>query len=899
LFTDIERSTLFWDRYPDAMRGAIARHDELLREAIARRGGHVFSTAGDGLAAAFARSGDAVIAGVEAQHVLGEEPWPEETPIRVRMGVHTGEAEERDGDYFGPTLNRAARLTAIGHGGQLLCSHVTADLLHEVLPSGFTLMDLGSHQLRDLTDEMHVFQVLHPDLRQEFPPVRSLGPPPGNLPRQMTTFVGREQEIEHLVALVRNRPLVTLTGVGGVGKTRLALHVATDVAAEFTDGVWLCELAPVVDPDAVWEALAAALSVAPVPGRGLNDVVLDYLAPKQLLLVLDNCEHLLGPVANLVSAIGQRCRRAVVLATSREGLALAGEQLVAVPTLGVPRQAAVGDELARAEAVQLFCDRAHDADSAFALDERNSSAVAQLCRRLDGIPLAIELAAARVRSLSPEDLVTRLDQRFKLLTRGSRASLERHQTLRHTIDWSYELLTASERVGLNRLAVFAGGCDLAAAEAVLGGAGQETVDATEVLGQLVDKSLVLVDRATPSGRYRLLETIRQYAQEHLEFSGETELVRGLHLAHYVARAEAAAPHLRSSDQLAWAAALAPDLDNLRAALDYAVEACLPNPALRLVAALAVSGLPIGVTVMGWADAAQSIPGADTDELFPLVVAYAAIDAATRGDFEHAGRLVASAEEVQASLGTDHLFLHGAAGALAFFRGNRDEARRHAELWLEQARATGDPYEISSALLLLEGSLLEDPVRGRAVAEESVRVARDAGLHSALPYALGILISFLAPEEYDRELAIHQEVIEVATAIGDDRLVALVLASRESTKARRGDWRTALRSTASAAAEYRSGGDISVVLPTLTTAAIALTKLECFEAAAVVFGFGDAHMVGPRGNEEYRTVLAAAEAATLDALGEDRLSELKAHGAALAFPDVVDYLCVEADRALVE
>ena len=896
LFTDLKGSTRLWEEYPQAMKPALGLHDEILNRAVELTGGRVVKATGDGIHAAFPTAQAAVEAAMSAQLALAEGPWGPMGPLQVRMGLHTGVGEQRDGDYFGSELNRAARIMGAANPGQVLCSQTTADLVRDTLPVGVGLIELGRHALRDLQRPEFLSQLTHPDLPRDFPPLLTVDAYPGNLPRQVTTFVGREQDVETISRLVAERPLVTLTGVGGVGKTRLAVQVAAEVIPEFDDGAWLCELGPVADPDAAWETLASVFGVRPSVGPSFEEAVLEYLQHKRSLLVLDNCEHLLGRVANMVSKIAQRCPRISVLATSREGLAIAGEQIVAVPSLGLPPLDAGDELLIRSESVRLFCDRAHDAKNDFALTDRNKASIAQLCRRLDGIPLAIELAAARVRSLPPEVLVERLDQRFRLLTRGSRAAIERHQTLRNTIDWSYDLLSDAERGALNRLSVFAGGCDLSAGEAILAGG---DLEATDLLSQLVDKSLVLVE-SDGSTRYRLLETIRQYAQERLEASGETEMVRGLHLAYYVALAEDAAPYLRSRDQLARAAALAPDMDNLRAALDYAIEACLPNPALRLVAALAVSGLPIGVTAMGWADAAQSIPGADTDELFPLVVAHAAVNAAIQGDFEHAGRLVASAEQIQAALGTHHLYLYAAEGALALFRGNHDEARHHAELWLEQARATGDPFEISSALLLLEGALVGDPVRGKAVADESVRVARDAGLHSALAYALGTSLSFLEPEEYERELAIYGEIIEVATAIGDDRQVGLVLASRESTKARQGDWRTTLRSAASAVSPYRGGGDIGWVVPTLTTAAIALTKFERFEAAAVVFGFSEAHMIGAKGgNEEYRTYVAAAEAAMLDALGEVHLAELRARGAGLALPDAIDYLCIEADRALAE
>ena len=497
-----------------------------------------------------------------------------------------------------------------------------------------------------------MFQVAHPDLGREFAPLRTLDAfPHDNLPRQVTTFVGREAEIASLADLVCRSALVTLTGVGGVGKTRLALQVAAHVVGEFPDGAWLCEFAPVTDPEAVWETLAGCLRVQPLPNRALDESVLDYLATKRLLLVLDNCEHLLDAVTRLVDAIEHRCPQVSVLATSREGLGLAGERIVAVLPLGVPAGDADVDEVRRAEAVCLFGDRASAAKIDFALTDRNIGAVGVLCRRLDGIPLAIELAAARVRSLSPEDLVARLDQRFTLLTHGSRAAPERHQTLRSTIDWSYDLLTPTERHALQRLSVFAGGCDLGAAEAVLPGDELDAADVVDVLGQLVDKSLVVVDDANDGGvRYRLLETIRQYARERLDASGDPVALRRRHADHYVALAEASGPHLRGREHLEWTRVVARDIDNFRAALDWAVETPSPEHALRLVAPLAVGGRT-GELAMDWAATAVAIPGGDGHPLFPVVAAWAAWGATMGLDLERAADLVAAAERAQAALGT--------------------------------------------------------------------------------------------------------------------------------------------------------------------------------------------------------------------------------------------------------
>src|SRR5262245_37329349 len=485
LFTDVESSTRLWQEHPETMSRALARDDAVVREVTAAHRGHVVKTTGDGVHAVFATAHEAVDAAVAMQRELAAERDEGMEPLRVRIGVHTCEAEHRDGDYFGNEVNRAARLMSVAHGGQVVVSLATRTLLRD---GSMELVDLGEHSLRDLTNREWIFQVVAPGLATDFPPLRSLDTVPGNLPRRATSFVGRDREVASLVGLVRERSLVTLTGVGGVGKTRLALQVAAEVAADFADGAWLCELGSVTDPDAVWDALATSLGLSRLPGRELDALVLDYLASKRMLIVLDNCEHLLDPVVGLVGALERRCPGVVVLATSREALVLAGEQIVGVPSLAVPAEDADVTELARTDAVRLFCDRALDAKRDFALTSLNAAAVGQLCRRLDGIPLAIELAAARIRSLSPEDLVTRLDQRFRLLTRGSRAALERHQTLRSTIDWSYNLLGADEQRVLRALSVFAGGWNLAAAEAVLPDEHLESPDVIDLLTQLVDKS---------------------------------------------------------------------------------------------------------------------------------------------------------------------------------------------------------------------------------------------------------------------------------------------------------------------------------------------------------------------------------------------------------------------------
>jgi class 3 adenylate cyclase len=380
LFTDLAGSTRLWDDDPEAMSNALARHDEILRSVITSHGGHVVKTTGDGAHAAFSTAHDALAASAEAQRLLAAGPWDGTGPLKVRMGLHTCEAELRDSDYYGSAVNRAARLMSVAHGGQVVVSLATSELVRD---ADWEFVDLGEHRLADLARTERVFQLIVPDMPSEFPPLRSLEAFSGNLPLQLTSFVGREDQLVVLTKLLGASRLVTLTGMGGVGKTRLALQIAAEIIGQFPDGAWWCEFAPVTDPAMVWETLATSLRVQPSPGRAVDESVLDYLTAKQLLLVLDNCEHLLDPVARLVDTIEHRCPKVSVLATSREGLAVAGEQLVAVPPLGVPAEDADDDDLHQAEAVCLFWDRASAARSDFALTDRNVGAVGVLSRWRD------------------------------------------------------------------------------------------------------------------------------------------------------------------------------------------------------------------------------------------------------------------------------------------------------------------------------------------------------------------------------------------------------------------------------------------------------------------------------------------------------------------------------------
>ena len=548
LFTDIEGSTRRWETDPDAMRTALEAHNQVLREAVDANDGNVFNYTGDGMCAVFASPRSAVDAAVDAQRAL---------ELPVRMGIATGEAELRGDDYFGTVLNRTARVMAAGHGGQVLLDGATAGLL-----SGLELISLGPRRLRDIAKPVDMFQVQAAGLRTDFPPLKTVDPSLGNLRPQTTSFVGRESELAELETALKAHRLVTLTGVGGVGKTRLALEVAGRLADNFLDGVWVIELAAVGDPAAVPDAVAALLGVTQQPGKSMADSVAAALEGRTRLLVFDNCEHVLDAAADTIESILAHSATVTILATSREGLRVADEQLWPVPSLDVR----TGSDSA---AATLFFDRAQAVSPgvSFAAPDE-ASAIVEICRRLDGIPLAIELAASRMVSMTGTDLRDRLDDRFRLLV-GSRRGLERHQTLRHAVQWSYDLLDGAEQVLLARCSVFAGGFDLEGACAVDGC--DDDLATLNLLDALVRKSLLVVDRSSGRARYSMLETIRQFAEEQLVDSGEADTARDAH-ARYFAGREADVLALwdspRQREAYGW---FTLELANLRTAFRWAAD----------------------------------------------------------------------------------------------------------------------------------------------------------------------------------------------------------------------------------------------------------------------------------------------------------------------------------------
>jgi predicted ATPase/class 3 adenylate cyclase len=584
LFTDIEGSTALWERDRAAMAAAVARHFHLLRSAIEANGGVLFETVGDAAHAAFATAPATVAAALDAQRSLVTATWSEiDHPLTVRMAVHTTAAEPVDGNYLTPGLNRLSRLLAAAHGGQVLLSRSAHDLARDALPRGTSLRDLGAHPLRDLDRPERVFQLLHPDLPADFPPIRSLATRVNNLPGQPTPFLGREEQVAHVADLLRRDDvrLLTITGPGGVGKTRLALQAAADVLEVFPDGVWFVDLSLLNDPTLVSSAIAAVLGVREA-GHGLTDRLGGMLSSKRLLLVLDNFERVID-AAQTVSDLLARARGLKVLVTSRTPLHISGEREYPLLPLSVPDPTHLPplERLSQYEAVRLFVERAQAVKPDFALTMANASAVAEICHRLDGLPLAIELAAAYVRLLSPHALLLRLEKRLPLLTRGARDVPARQQTMRNAIVWSHDLLTEEEQIDFRRLAVFAGGCTLAAAEAVVNQEG--TRDVFAGIASLVDTSLLRQEAGNEvEPRYRMLETVREFGLERLTQSGEESATRNRHAEYHLALIEQR--DLEDFDQ-AWLDGLAREHDNLRSALGWSRETEKHDTLIRLAGAL--------------------------------------------------------------------------------------------------------------------------------------------------------------------------------------------------------------------------------------------------------------------------------------------------------------------------
>jgi len=893
LFTDLEGSTRLWEEHPEAMRAALARHDEILRNAVEKREGVVVKTTGDGIHAAFATAHDAVAAALGAQEALAAEDWTLPTPLRVRMGVHSGESEYRDGDYYGTAPNRAARLMSVANGGQVLVSLATSELVHDALPAGVTLVDLGEHRLRDLSRPERVFQAG----AGEFPPLRSLDAFPGNLPAQVTSFVGRDADLAEIAAAFDECRVLTLTGVGGVGKTRLALQVAAERLPRYPDGAWLVELGPIGDADAVVEVVAAALGIQQHQGSSLGESVIEALRTKQMLIVLDNCEHLLDAAADLVDAVVRSCPTVHVLATSREALDVPGERAKRLRSLPLPASSESTADLALNEAVRLFVDRAREVRSGFALDEATAPAVVQICRRLDGIPLALELAAARVASMQPADISTRLDERFRLLTGGRRTAVERHHTLRAAVDWSYDLLNDRERSVFDRLAVFAGGFTLDAAEHVVAGDGIDARDVLDLLETLVARSMVRLDESAAETRYELLETMRQYARERLEAGTDPDERRALHGHYFLDFARRAAAGLLGPDEETWVRRTEADLDNLRAAFTSAADRGDLDVALGIPAALwweAYNRPPWGVG--RWAEDAVARPGVDDHPDSRRALSVALGWFSTIGDLDAADACWERVLEIDGRTGL------APEPVACFARGSRlahtddvDEALRlQGEALAGFTRAGDDLFAFAARANLALYRWMAGDRSAAGLAEESLRAARPVGGPTVVAFALYSVGYTLQLDDPARAIECFREGIEQFRRMAFAFMVEVCFILLIRLQALQGDLGAALESFRSGLElSYEQGSRINVIYQ-IKQGALALQRAGHADVAAVLLGYVDAQpQRGTAGfeGEFHETVIAEARAA----LGDAEYDAAAARGAAMPYDEIVQYTFTELDR----
>ena len=919
LLTDLEGSTRMWEQDPDAMKAAMARHEDLLENTIAGNRGFVFARMGDGMAAAFGTAKDAISAADAIRRALADEPWDTPRPLRARIGLHTDEGVVINDNYASQPVNRCSRLMTAAHGGQIVVSGATEVLIRGQLPEGTGLIDLGEHRLRDLGHPVKIFQLIGEGNREDFPPLRTLESFPGNLPAQVSSFIGRQSEVAHATAALTKRRVMTITGFGGVGKTRLAIQVAADLLPRYREGAWLVELAAVRGPTDVAEAVAAAFHLAGRGGPSVEDSLIEMLAPKQLLLVLDNCEHVLESAARLVTRIERECPGVTVLATSREGLAIDGEQLIALPPMEVGEPGDDVGRLAHTDAVSLFVERARNIKADFGLSDGNAEAVVEICRRLDGVPLAIELAAARVIALNPAELLRRLDHRFKVLAGGRRGAVGRHATLRAAIDWSYELLKPDEQRLLARMAVFSGGCTLEAIETVCSDDAVDPESVLDLITNLVARSLVIAEDHSLGTRYRLLETIRQYGEERLAHWGETETLQLRHASFYADLLQHAAEYVYSPQHASWARKVTPERDNVHAALNAAIDAGNAALAVRLVAdnpdGASQDVLHVGEVFLLPASRVLGLAGAAEEPGYPQVLMVAAHQAFHRGDHDGADDLCRQALEAERRLPSalpgrrietsvcalqalSSLSSGAYADAVSIYIRAAELARADGCLGLA---AVFLAYGANSASL--GGSDVEQAI---ATAEEAVTIAMESGTPTAIASTANALALALVRRDPARARALLQESIDRSLTPGEELGQAVQMAALVAARLR--DWKLALALSARDLHLWRWVNSPLEVAPCLALCGRALAE-ERPQVAGVLRGA--AYAAFHRGSIPDNTaregsapvdsnlnfVLAALRETgdiVAAALGDQRRQELRAHGAAMSMDEAISYALTNID-----
>jgi predicted ATPase/class 3 adenylate cyclase/Tfp pilus assembly protein PilF len=784
LFTDIDGSTRLWERHHAAMQQALAHHDAILRDAIESNDGYLVKTTGDGAHAAFALAADAIAASLAAQRALTAHAWGE-LSITSRMAMHSGAAEQRGGDYYGPALNRAARLMEAGHGGQILLSLATEELVRDHLPASVALRDMGERRLKDLIRPERVFQVVAPDLRADFPPLKTLDARPNNLPAQTTPFIGREKEIRAIKEQLSNAQLrlLTLSGVGGAGKTRLALQAAADMVDDFEHGVFFVPLATLSDPALVLQTIAQAFDVRETAGRQLKEQLKNHLREKQILLVLDNFEQVID-AAPLVSDLLTAAPRLKVLITSREVLRLSGETDYAVPPLSLPdlKRLPPLERLTQYEAVALFIERAVAVKPAFTVTNENAPAVAEICYRLDGLPLAIELAAAHVRVLPPQRMLSELSHRLTFLMGGARDLPARQKTLRGAIDWSHDLLSGGEQKLFRRLAVFVGGSTLEAIEAVCNI--ETDLRVVETVESLVGKSLVKQTEAHGEPRFATLETIREYAGDRLVAAGDDERVRERYWHYFLALAEEAEPKSVGAEQAKWLRRLDEEHDNLRSALDWSLAQAGSEGGLRLCGALQRFWWTRGYLSEGreWCTRVLGKAGAQerTQERAKALKA-AGVLAYQQGDYPAARALDEECLAIQRQLG-DRRGIAGSLnnlGLVACDEGDFPAARLLHEESLTIVRELGDRKGIGNSLNNLGNVAYDqgDFSSARGLYEESLAIARELGDREGIARVLGNLGNVAKHQgDFPSARALHEESLAIKRELGYRQRIASSLNS---------------------------------------------------------------------------------------------------------------------------